>query len=301
MFFVILLFALFASLFTLQKEALQFCEPFFLVGFRMSLAGLLLLAYSTLKEKNSTFKLSHIKHLIMLSTFQIYLANICEIWSLKYMESAKVCLIFSLSPFLSALIAFLVLRETLSVKKWWGMIIGFIGLIPIIFTNTSQESSSGSFFIFSYAELVLLIGVASSVYGWVILKKILQSLHYSPMFANGTSMLIGGILSLIHSFAAGENWQPIPVNNFSAFLIYSTIMCLISNIICYNLYGFLLKKFSATFMSFAGLITPIFASLFGFVFLKENITWQFFASMLLFSIGLFVFHKQEIYIANTAK
>jgi len=291
---VIILFALFASLFTLQKETLNFSEPFFLVGFRMSVAGVLLLIYAKITNKTSKFHVSHIKHLVLLTIFQIYLANICEIWGLKYMESSKACLIFSLYPFLTALIAFLALKETLSLKKWLGMLVGFIGLIPIMFTQTQQEFTSGNIFIFSYAELVLLIAVASGVYGWVILKKVLQDLHYSPIFANGISMFFGGILALIHSFMSGEHWTPIPVNNVPVFLIYSGIMCLISNIIGYNLYGMLLKRFTATFMSFAGLLTPIFASLFGFVFLQEVISWHFFASMALFTIGLVIFHQQEM-------
>ncbi len=291
---VIILFALFASLFTLQKETLNFSEPFFLVGFRMSLAGLLLLAYAKFTNKTSKFHVSHIKLLALLTMLQIYLTNICEIWGLKYMESSKACLIYSLSPFLAAFIAFIVLKETLSPKKWLGMFIGFVGLIPIMFTQTQQEFASGNIFIFSYAEISLLIAVICSVYGWIILKKVLQDLNYSPIFANGISMLCGGILALIHSFVSGESWQPIPVNNISAFLIYSIIMCFISNMICYNLYGILLKKFSATFMSFAGLVTPMFASLFGFIFLQEVISWHFFASMALFAIGLMIFHQQEI-------
>lgn len=210
------------------------------------------------------------------------------------MASAKACLFFSLSPFLSALIAFIILKETLTNKKWLGMIIGFAGLIPILSNQSQQEFVSGNIFIFSYAELVLLIAIVASVYGWIILKKVLQELNYSPIFANGISMLLGGILALIHSFLAGENWSPIPVNNTVKFLGFSILMCIISNIICYNLYGMLLKRFTATFMSFAGLITPLFASLFGFLFLQENISWHYFASMIFFIIGLTIFHQQEI-------
>ena len=71
-------------------------------------------------------------------------------------------------------------------------------------------------------------------------------------------------------------------------------MLLISNVVCYNLYGHLLKRFSATFMSLAGLITPLFASLFGWYFLDEVITWHFYMSMFIFSIGLFIFYQEEI-------
>ncbi|HRE30725.1 MAG TPA: EamA family transporter, partial [Candidatus Berkiella sp.] len=89
--------------------------------------------------------------------------------------------------------------------------------------------------------------------------------RFTPIMANGVSMLIGGILALTHSYLSGETWAPIPVVNgkFYAFAECALWMTLISNVICYNLYGFLLKRFSATFMALAGLITPLFASLFG--------------------------------------
>jgi drug/metabolite transporter (DMT)-like permease len=44
----------------------------------------------------------------------------------------------------------------------------------------------------------------------------------------------------------------------------------------------------------AGLVTPLFASLFGWYFLDEEITWHFFASMALFSIGLTLFYLEEL-------
>jgi drug/metabolite transporter (DMT)-like permease len=56
----------------------------------------------------------------------------------------------------------------------------------------------------------------------------------------------------------------------------------------------LLKRFTATFMSFAGLVTPIFASLFGYIWLQEVITWHFLVSIALFSVGLVVFYREEI-------
>jgi drug/metabolite transporter (DMT)-like permease len=107
-------------------------------------------------------------------------------------------------------------------------------------------------------------------------------------------MTIGGVLALAHSYFSGESWQPIPVTQIKPFLINSLAMCLISNIICYNLYGFLLKRFTATFMAFAGLVSPLFASLYGYAFLHEQITWHFFASIVLFSLGLVLFYQDEI-------
>lgn len=292
---VILLFAMFASLFGLSKATLAYSEPFFLIGSRMFLAGILLTAHQLIfNRKNINFKLAHLLPLFLLGFLNIYLTNIAEIWGIKHMVSAKACLIYSLSPFLAALVAYFVLRETLNSKKWLGLCIGFFGLIPIFMTQTQSEQMAGNIGIISLAEVALLIAVFCSVYGWTLLKKIINDYKYSPLMANGISMIIGGGLALLHSYFSGEHWAPIPVTQFKPFLLNTLWMCLISNIVCYNLYGFLLKRYSATFMSFAGLVTPFFASLFGWFFLDETITWHFFASITLFSIGLTIFYQEEL-------
>lgn len=292
---VILLFALFASLFTFQKDTLQYAEPFFLVGSRMLFAGMLLVSYQWLTGRHQIkLPAKAIKGIVLLGLANIYLTNIFEIWGLSHMVSSKACLLYSLSPFLAALVAFIVLKEKLNPRKWAGMLIGFFGLWPILYTQTGTELSSGQWAIFSLAELSVLGAVLCSVYGWILLKKVLSEHQLSPMTANGYSMTLGGILALCHSYVMGEHWDPVPVMQVSPFVINQLCMCLISNIVCYNLYGFLLKRYSATFMSFAGLVTPLFASLFGWFFLQETVTWHFFASIFLFSFGLVIFYQEEI-------
>ena len=294
---VILLFALFASLFTLSKTALDFSEPFFLIGSRMTIAGILLLAHQFIfNRKAFAIKSNHILPLIILGLVSIYITNIAEIWGIQFMSSAKACLIYSLSPFIAALFAYWFLKERLSMKKWIGLCIGFIGLTPILFTQSSSSELAKDLLFFSRAELALMIAVFSSVYGWILLKKIINEYRYTPIMANGISMLIGGVLALLHSYLSGEAWSPIPVvtGKYAAFIECTLWMTLISNVVCYNLYGYLLKRFSATFMSLAGLVTPLFASLFGWYFLNEIITWHFFASMVLFSVGLVIFYQEEI-------
>lgn len=290
---VVLLFALFASIFSLQKIGLMYSEPFFLIGFRMFFAGLLMLCFMFFFKYDSFYiKKNHYALFINLAIFNIYLTNSFEIYGLKSMASSKACLIYSLSPFMTALVSFFILREKLTVKKFFGMIIGFLGLIPMIYIKSIDELKIENFLIFSFSEVLLLFAVFFSVLGWVILKKILL-LGYSFILANGISMFFGGIFILLNSFIFGENWGPVPIFNISNFLFYTIVTCIISNIVCYNLFGYLLKYFSTTFMTFFGLITPFFAAFFGWIFLDEIITWHFFISILIFSIGLKIFFSDE--------
>ncbi len=297
MFWVILLFALFASLFGLNKTALEYSDPFFLIGSRFAFAGLILLVHQFIwNRKAFKIKLVHLKPLFLLSLLSVYITNIMEIWGIKYLSSAKVCLIYSLSPFLAALVAYFSLKEVLSGKKWLGLIIGFIGLVPIFMTKSPSEyvSTEGGWSGIPLAELAVLSAVLCSVYGWILLKKLINEFKYTPLMANGISMLLGGCLALVHSYIAGEQWSPIPVSEYGPFIQYTLAMCLISNLVAYNLYGYLLKRYTATFMSFAGLIAPLFASFFGWAFLGESITWHYYASMIIFSVGLTIFYQEEL-------
>lgn len=141
-------------------------------------------------------------------------------------------------------------------------------------------------------EFALIFSVFFSVYGWILLKRIIY-LRYSVVLANGLSMLLGGVICLCHSYFSGEKWDPFPVNDFACFSLYTIVSCFISNIVCYNLFGFLLRFFSVTFMNFAGLVTPIFALALGWFFLGEAIKWSFFVSLFIFAAGLCVFFAEE--------
>lgn len=292
---VIILFALFASIFTLSKGTLNYAEPFFLIGSRMAFAGVLLIGYQYLFNRdNFKFVPNAGRPLIVFALCASYLTNTAEIWGIQHLTSNKACLLYSLTPFMAALLGFFVLKETLNMKKWMGMMLGFLGLFPMFFAQSAEEILSGKFGVFSFGELAIVFAVLVSVYGWILLKQLIQTYQLSPVMANGFGMLIGGLLSLGHSYLSGEHWSPIPVVAFGPFLRNTLLMCLISNLICYNLYGYLLKRFTATFMAFAGLVTPLFAALLGWFFLGETITWHYLASMVMFSVGLSIFYAEEI-------
>lgn len=294
MVYVILLYALFASLFAFSKATLDHCEPFFLVGSRMLLAGVLLLGHQFFFNRNVFKKLNRRAFLdfSLLGFIAIYLTNISEIWGIQHTSSAKACFIYSISPFLSGIFSYFIFREVLSKRKWIGIVLGFLGLIPLQMHSLSHSTADN--FSSLLGEFAVFIAGVSSVYGWILLKQIITRHKQSLILANGFAMLIGGTLATLHSYFSGESWSPIPVTNFEEYLVNTVIMCVTSNIICYNLYGHLLKRYTATFMSFAGLITPLFASLFGWYFLNEEMTWHFVFSFLLFSIGLSLFHKDEL-------
>ncbi len=295
---VILLYALFASVFTIAKIALGYSEPFFLVGSRMLIAGVLMLSYEYVVNKQSfNFNKSHFWRFFRLALFNIYLTNVFEFWGLKYLTSFKTCFIYSLSPFLSALLSYYMFSEKMNMKKWLGLVIGFSGFIPILLHQTSTEEQTGHLFFLSWAEVAVMMAAGCAVYGWILLSQLVKENGYSPFMANGVSMSLGGLMALTHSFCV-ESWNPIPVTEFIPYIECTVLLIIISNLICYNLYGFLLKRYSATFMSFAGFVTPLFTALFGWLYLGEVVTWPFYVSAAIVFSGLLTFHQEELKFKN---
>lgn len=294
MFLVLVMYALFASVFTIAKTGLEFSQPIFFVGSRMFFAGLLLLFYLYCFDRKAlNFTVRQLVYISCLAAINIYFTNILELWGLQYLPSYKTCLIYSPSPFLSAFFAFLVFGDKMSARRWIGLIIGLISLIPIFLYHTQQEYLSGHLLHLTWAEVAVLGAVIASAYGWILMQKIVKEQSCSISLANGLSMLIGGSMALTHS-ACVETWDPIPVTEFFPFVECAFLLLVISNLVCYNLYGYLLKRFSATFMSVAGTITPFFAAFFGWFYLGEEIAWPFYLSASIGMIGLIIFYQDEL-------
>ena len=226
----------------------------------------------------------------MLIFCNIYLTNVCERWGLQYLTSVKTAFIYNLSPFFSAIFSYFLLSERMTFKKWLGLSIGFFGFIP--FFVQQQEHASGRFLMFSWAELALITAAIATVIGWIGMRKLVLS-GYSPIVGNGISMLIGGLMIIPTSMMI-EPWSPLPVRDWPHALIFIGITTFISYIIAYNMYGWLLSRYTATFLTMAGLTSPLFTALFGWTLLGESISWTFIFSMVMVSIGLYLFHSQEI-------
>lgn len=167
MFLAVLLYAILASTFTIAKIALGFAKPFFLIAFRMIVAGALMLSFVYFfKRKQFVVRKKDWGLFLKTALFHIYISFIFEFWSLQYLTSSKTNLIYSATPFLAALLSYIILSEKLSIKKTLGMIIGMLGLIPILFTQTDIREAGMELFSISVPEVTLLIAVISGAYAW---------------------------------------------------------------------------------------------------------------------------------------
>jgi drug/metabolite transporter (DMT)-like permease len=275
---------------------LKYTSPLFLTGTRMVLAGFIIVTFLFFrKKKDLKITKKQIVPILLLAILSMYLTNALEFFGLQHLSAAKTCFIYSLTPFFAAFFSYLHFKEKMNLKKWIGMIIGFFGIVPVLYIQSGSENLTGGFSVFSLAELSIVGATVCSVYGWVLLRLLVKDGSLSPLTANGVAMLIGGVLAFINSILI-DSWAPIPIDiaNKAGFFKGVFLMTFISNILCYNLYGYLLKKYTATFLSFVGLLSPFFASVTGFIFLGEKPSLIILGSTFIVIAGLYLVYKEEL-------
>lgn len=298
---VFLLCALYGSVFIFGKLTLEYAPPFFVTGTRMILAGTLLLIYQALfNRKALVLKKEHLLPLFVIGLTGVYLTNVLEFWGLQYLEAGRACFLYSFSPIATAVLSYIWLSEKITFQKLIGLFIGIAGFMPLFIGPDSIEDNSGKFWIFTYAELTILGAAIATSIGWLTMRLTVQKKRYSPVMANAVSMLIGGVFSLIHSFHS-ETWDPFPVTDWGPFLQWFLALTLVSNLICYNLHSVLLKSFTATYISFAGLTQPFFAAFFGWLFLDEVLTAYFWISIFAVTMGLYIYYQDELRASITKR
>lgn len=289
---IVILYALWAASISSSKILLSYSSPIFLTGIRMVVAGLLLLGYQYFYARHHfRFHKEHTYLYAQIIVFGILISYFLRFWALEYITATKLLFLYNLAPFMSALHSYFFLGERMTTRKWTGMAIGFIGLLPILINSSAQEQALGNFCFISWPEIAVVLSVVTNSYSWIIMRKLVRDEQYSPMMINGICMTLGGFIALL--IALPLEW-PCPVTNVWAFIGWLAFIIVISNIVSHNLYGYLLRDYTATFLSFAGFMSPLFAGLYGWLFFNETITWHFYASSIIVFIGLFLFYKDEI-------
>lgn len=308
---VIILYMLMATTFTFAKAALYYAPPILFIGVRMTVAGLMLLGYCALTApKKLIIERCHWPLIAQIIMVHIYGAYLFEFVGLVSISSSKACLLYNLTPFISALFSYAAFGTLLKKRQIIALCMGFAGFIPIVMTAGSQEIATGRLLGVSWGELLVIASVCCSVQGWIVMKTLVRQ-GYSPFAINGIGMFIGGLLALGTSLV----WEGVPhivdpinpiafpldswlaqYNSSPIFMcvVYMCLLIIIANIIGYNLYGHLLKTYSATFVSFAGFTTPLFAALYGFLLLGETVTVWFFVSLGIVFYALYLFYQDEL-------
>lgn len=286
MILVIIMNAIFALTFSTGKKALLYSSPLMLSFGRTAVTAIILLSLEFIK--NRSFPRINKTNLILLLSYSVTLliSFLCGNWALAHITSIKSALFYAMAPLITATISYFIFKDHFNYYKTTGVIIGLIGMLLICTSNLNQTTlilqRPG------LPELILALAVIAYASSWFLVKPLVTKNHYNSIYINGLASLVSSLICLFIIFITKQNIPIIP-----AFWIWTCLQALISGVICYTLYMYLLNFYSASFLSFSGFSEPIFAAIYGWVLLDEKPLVIFWIATILISIGLFLFYRGE--------
>ncbi|MGA9530932.1 MAG: DMT family transporter [Candidatus Babeliales bacterium] len=295
---IVVLYMLFALTFILGKMALFYLAPIFFISIRMILAGFFLILYLFMYNRKALrFDTPLFLHYSAVVLFHIYGAYILEFVALQHMNASRAALLYSFFPFMTYLLSVMIKEERLHVGKLLSMGIGFLGIVLLCCSSKVGSAAFGSIAGHNLWYDVLLLGsVVCAAIGWIIFRLLVNRHGHSYVFLNGMSMLVAGIMALGTSYGLGEQYWYVSEWTWTTFgwcMFYLLLVIGIANCVCYNLYGYLLTRFSSSLIALAGFLCPLFSVIWGNVLLGETCSIHFVVAFILVSIGLVGFYCAE--------
>lgn len=200
-------------------------------------------------------------------------------------------------PLAVALLSFWLFQEHIGLWGWLGLGFGIIGISLIglpqewifnlfdsgitIYTDNWQQ-------LFNNGEWLMLLAALSMAVGTVMIRFVCQ--YADPVMATGWHMIIGGLpLWGISSVLESQQWQNLVLSDWMA-LSYATVF---GSAIAYGLFFYFASSGNLTSLSSLTFLTPVFALIFGYIFLSEVLTIIQWLGVFLTLISIYLINQRE--------
>ncbi len=271
------------------RMALPYFGPVPLSGLR-SLIGAVALSPFLLGRVQLGYLRSHGVHLLVIGVISTALPFLCLTISTRYTSAGFASILNALTPIFSALIGLVWLRERLSLPAMLGIALGFTGVSVMVLDKDTISSS--------FPLLPVLTGLcATFLYG--------LTGFYSRRFLQGIpSTVLSSYCQLSAALVmlpfALWLWPaaPIPVQGWAL----AAVLGILCTGIAFILYFHLLEHVGVTRTVVVTYLIPVFALLWGALFLDETATPTMLAgaALILTGIGLTTRQSQRPAVATAA-
>lgn len=275
------------STFSLTKNLLQYTQPFFLIGVRMTLAGGILLALYYYFSKKRAVPIKDYNYFFQIIFFALYIPYFLRYYGLLHCSASRAFILYNLGPLVTYLGTAFFGIEKITIKKTIALFISYCGLLFIAPTFFDKELFAQPL---TLADGALLASIVSFSYGWIVIRKLIVNNNYSTFYVNGITMFGAGLMAFITTFFME---QPPYITEVVPFIMLVLVIVVISNILCHTWYALLLKKYSLTLLALGSFFTPLVAKLYAIVFLHEPFSLHFYNALFFITAGFLLFYGIE--------
>ena len=266
-----LLGAVWGSAFMFIKISADDFGPILLVNLRLLLAGALFLPFLLQKKYLAYFK-SHFSGILILGIFSNAFPFTMFSYASLGATSNMLGILNGTTAFMTMVVAYFWLKESITPKQIFGIILGFLGILVLVNPANGSATIGASGF--------ALVGALSYSFSGVYIQK--YQLNANKFVLIGWAMLFGGLLLIPFSFFNLPDQMP--NNNAIAALLWLGI---VSTGIAYLGYIRLIDQIGAVRTSTVTYLLPVFSIIWGSIFLQEKITWIIFGGFIFVMIGMY--------------
>ena len=257
-----------------MKGVMPHTTPLFMAGVRLIPAGILVLIATAISKRQQPNTWQAWAWILLFaivdgSLFQGFLAA-----GLVRTTAGLGSVMIDSQPLAVAVLSAWLFKEQIGAIGICGLILGVLGIscIGLPVEWLSQIATGGAISPVSVSglldrgEWLMLLAALSMAVGTVLIPFITK--HVDPVVATGWHMIIGGIPLAIGSLYLESNqWDAITNSDWIA-IAYSTIF---GSAISYGLFFYFAARGNLTSLSSLTFLTPVFALLFGGLFLGESL------------------------------
>jgi len=218
------------------------------------------------------------------SLMGIFGAMLCTYSAAQYIPSGLISVLYALSPVLSNLFAYLLIRKgDFSAARWTSFVISFMGLAVICLDDwvLHQDGWVG--------VVLLLIAVSLYSLGGVLVQR--EAYHAHPLSLTvGAVILSVPLFILSWWFLDGE----LPVLDWSSESPWAVLyLAVFGSLLGFASYFYIVRQLGATAVAMVTLVTPVLALILGSVLNDETITPQIIGGTACVLFGLVLYYRND--------
>ncbi|WP_414543428.1 DMT family transporter [Nostoc sp. CCY0012] len=208
-------------------------------------------------------------------------------------------------PLAVALLSLWLFQEHIGVWGWWGLGLGIAGISLIglpdewifqLFDANTNVTLGNWQDLFASGEWLMLLAALSMAAGTVMIRFVCR--YADPVTATGWHMILGGLpLWGISSVAESQQWQNLVTPEWIA-LGYATVF---GSAIAYGLFFYFASSGSLTSLSSLTFLTPVFALVFGNIFLAEVLSPLQWVGVGMTLISIYLINQRDILAGRNNK
>jgi drug/metabolite transporter (DMT)-like permease len=200
----------------------------------------------------------------VLGTFGVFAYNLFFMASLEHLPGSRAALIIALNPVITITISSLVLKESLSARRWLGVAIALFGVWIVISRGDIASIASAGI---GAGELFMLAAVTSWALYTIIGRKVLGGL--TPLAATNYAALWG---TLLLAAAAAPEFGSLTMAEFDWTMIGSLLyLGVCGTALAFVWYYMSVKKLGTAVTSIFNNLVPVFGVLISVVLLGEHL------------------------------